>query len=146
MNHLERAEPTHDQKIVISIAAALAAIRLTAEIDTPFWPGALGASPSLGLIVTITGLALTSIHYTRVWQRRIDDTARQAHLQAWWRGGNLGVLAGAAALFALLNKDVTLTAQLLHGSAAWAVTGFLCLLGGQAVGYGLALLLSRRAG
>lgn len=146
MKHLERTEYTHDQKTVISIAAALAAVILTAKVDTPFWPSSLGAPPSLGLVVMLIGLTLAMIHYNGVWWRGLDEPTRHAHRKAWWTGGNLGVFAGAAALVALLNNGVTLTEPLLHGPAAWAATGFLCLLGGQAVGYGLALLLNRRAG
>ena len=146
MKHLERTEHTHDQKTVISIAAALAAVSLTAKVDTPLWPSSLGAPPSLGLVVMLIGLTLAMIHYNGVWWRGLDETARHAHRKAWWMGGNLGVFAGAAALVALLNNGVTLTEPLLHGPAAWAATGFLCLLGGQAVGYGLALLLNWRAG
>lgn len=146
MKHLERAEHAQDQTTVISIAAALAAVSLTAKVDTPFWPGSLGASPPLGLIVLVVGLVLATIHYNGVWWRGLDEKARHAHRKAWWTGGNLGVVAGAAALAALLNDGVPLMEPLLHGPAAWAATGFLCLLGGQAVGYGLALLLNRRAG
>ena len=145
MKPIERADYTHNQKTVISIAAALAAVSLTAKVNTPFWPSSLGAPPSLGLIVIVVGLILAMIHYNGVWWRGLDETSRHAHRKAWWTGGNLGVVAGAAALVVLLNKGVTLTAPLLHGPAAWAVTGFLCLLGGQAVGYGLALLLNRKS-
>jgi hypothetical protein len=146
MKHIERAAYTHDQKTVISVAAALAAVSLTAKVDTPFWPSSLSAPPPLGLIVFVVGLVLAMIHYNGVWWRGLDEKARQAHRKAWWTGGNLGVSAGAAALVVLLSKGVTLTAPLLHDPVAWAATGFLCLLGGQAVGYGLALLLNRRAG
>ena len=146
MKHLERTEHTHDQKTVISIAAALAAVSLTAKVDTPGWPSSLGAPPSLGLVVMLIGLTLAMIHYNGLWWRGLDEPTRHAHRKAWWTGGNLGVVAGGAALVALLNNGVTLTEPLLHGPAAWAATGFLCLLGGQAVGYGLGLLLNRRAG
>ena len=146
MKHLERTEYTQDQKTVISIAAALATVSLTAKVETPLWPNSLGAPPSLGLVVMLIGLTLAMIHHNGVWWRGLDEPSRHAHRKAWWTGGNLGVVTGAAALVVLLNKGVTLTEPLLHGPAAWAATGLLCLLGGQAVGYGLALLLTRRAG
>lgn len=70
MKHLERTEYTHKQKSVISIAAALAAVSLTAKVDTPFWPSTLGGAPSLGLVIVLIGLALAGIHYAGVWLRR----------------------------------------------------------------------------
>lgn len=146
MNEVERSQPNAEAKTAISIAAALAAVSLTAKVDMPLWPSILGAPPSLSLIVTVVGLILGTTHYTGVWWRELDEAARHAHRKAWWTGGNLGVVVGAGALVALLSRGVTLTPPLLHGPAAWAATGFLCLLGGQAVGYGLALLLNRRAG
>lgn len=36
MKHFQRTDYTHDQKTVISIAAALAAVSLTAKVETPF--------------------------------------------------------------------------------------------------------------
>ncbi len=98
------------------------------------WPSSLGAPPPLGLVVPLIGLTLAMIHYNGVWWRGLDETTRHAHRKAWWTGGNLGVVASAVALGALLSKGVTLMEPLLHGPAAWAATGFLCLLGGQAVG------------
>lgn len=70
MKHFQRTEYAHGQKTVISIAAALAAVSLTAKVETPFWPNILGGAPSLGLVVMLTGLALGVIHYAGVWSRR----------------------------------------------------------------------------
>jgi len=70
MKHFQRTDYTHDQKTVISIAAALAAVSLIAKVETPFWPNTLGGAPSLGLVVMLTGLALGVIHYAGVWSRR----------------------------------------------------------------------------
>jgi hypothetical protein len=138
---LTRADPNLDAKGMVSVAATLTAVGLTLSVDTPLWPTALGAPPSLGLVVIILGFVLATTHYTLLWWRDLDDAAREAHRRAWWRGGNLGLLLGALGLIGLLQTGQTVVEPLMaDGPAAWAVTGFLCLLAGQAVGYGLALL------
>jgi len=144
MNNQERADANLDAKGMVSIAAALTAVGLTLKVETPLWPAALGEAPSLGLVVTILGVLLAAAHYTLLWWRDLDETDRQAHRRAWWVGGNLGMAGGAVALFALLGLDRPLTPPLFEDSVAWGATGFLCLLGGQAVGYGLALLAQRQ--
>ena len=70
MNDQERARPKLDHRVKISIAAALAAVGLTLNVETPFWPSALGAPPSLGLIVAAVGVVLAAIHYAMLWRRR----------------------------------------------------------------------------
>lgn len=145
MNDQERADPNLDAKGMVSAAAALTAVGLTLNVETPLWPAALGAPPSLSLVVTLLGFLLAATHYSILWWRDLDEAGRQAHRRAWWSGGNLGAAAGAVGLFVLLSLDRPITPPMIEGPAVWAVTGFFCLLAGQAVGYALALLAGRRA-
>lgn len=63
----------------------------------------------------------------------------EAHKWAWWWGGNLGFIAGGAAVvIAALNGADLLPARVPHTDAALIALGVVAAFAAQAVGYGLA--------
>ncbi|MCA0368558.1 MAG: hypothetical protein LCH57_10930 [Proteobacteria bacterium] len=140
--HITKTTPSRDN--VTPSLAALIVVGATITAATPFWPQSLGAPPPLGALLLGAGVVLAVIWHSTVWWRDLTEVQRQIHRKAWWHGGNFGILLGAAALLVVLATGTPIAPQPLSDRpAAWALFGFLCLLGGQAVGYGVAWLVHR---
>jgi membrane protease YdiL (CAAX protease family) len=144
-------EPTRktagDSTAMVTSLLALVVVGATVKAPMPFWPQGLGQPPALGLVVLIVGILTGVVAHSVFWWRDLDEAARQAHRRAWWRGGNLGILIGAAALAVALALNLPVAPGPMAGrQEGWAVFGFLCLLFGQAVGYGVAWVVERLRG
>ncbi|AYG95194.1 hypothetical protein D8I30_08370 [Brevundimonas naejangsanensis] len=118
---------------------ALTVVGVSATAATPFWPTAWGQAPSIGVVVLAAGLAVFIALHSLYWWRSLDEAAREAHKWAWWWGGNLGFVAGGAAvvLAAVAGVDL-LPARVPHTEAALIALGVVAAFAAQAVGYGLA--------
>lgn len=80
----------------------------------PFWAQQLGNAPSIGVVVLAAGLAVFLALHTYYWWRDLDEAAREAHKWAWWWGGNIGFIVGAAGfLIAALTSGNLAGATLL---------------------------------
>ncbi|MGX1744962.1 MULTISPECIES: hypothetical protein [unclassified Brevundimonas] len=98
---------------------ALTVVGVSATAATPFWPEAWGRAPSIGVVILAAGLAVFLALHTLYWWRSLDEAAREAHKWAWWWGGNLGLVAGGAAVvIAALAGVNLLPAALPHTDAA----------------------------
>lgn len=118
---------------------ALTVVGVSAAAATPFWPDAWGRAPSIGVVVLAAGLAVFLALHTLYWWRALDEAAREAHKWAWWWGGNLGLVAGGAAVvIAALAGVNLLPAALPHTDAALIALGVAAAFAAQAVGYGIA--------
>ncbi len=118
---------------------ALTVVGVSATAATPFWPEAWGRAPSIGVVVLAAGLAVFLALHTLYWWRALDEAAREAHKWAWWWGGNLGLVAGGAAVvIAALAGVNLLPAALPHTDAALIALGVAAAFAAQAVGYGIA--------
>lgn len=118
---------------------ALTVVGVSATAATPFWPEAWGRAPSIGVVVLAAGLAVFLALHTLYWWRALDEAAREAHKWAWWWGGNLGLVAGGAAVvIAALAGMNLLPAALPHTDAALIALGVAAAFAAQAVGYGIA--------
>ncbi|WP_312220997.1 hypothetical protein [Brevundimonas sp.] len=118
---------------------ALTVVGVSAAAATPFWPDAWGRAPSIGVVVLAAGLAVFLALHTLCWWRALDEAAREAHKWAWWWGGNLGLVAGGAAVvIAALAGVNLLPAALPHTDAALIALGVAAAFAAQAVGYGIA--------
>jgi len=118
---------------------ALTVVGVSATAATPFWPEAWGRAPSIGVVVLAAGLAVFLALHTLYWWCALDEAAREAHKWAWWWGGNLGLVAGGAAVvIAALAGVNLLPAALPHTDAALIALGVAAAFAAQAVGYGIA--------
>lgn len=118
---------------------ALTVVGVSATAATPFWPAVWGQAPSIGVVVLAAGLAVFLALHTFYWWRSLDEAAQEAHKWAWWWGGNLGFIAGGAAVvIAALNGADLLPARVPHTDTALIALGVVAAFAAQAVGYGLA--------
>ena len=118
---------------------ALTVVGVSATAATPFWPAVWGQAPSIGVVVLAAGLAVFLALHTLYWWRSLDEAAQEAHKWAWWWGGNLGFIAGGAAVvIAALNGADLLPARVPHTDTALIAVGVVAAFAAQAVGYGLA--------
>ncbi|QTC88465.1 hypothetical protein [Brevundimonas pondensis] len=118
---------------------ALTVVGVSATAATPFWPAAWGQAPSIGVVVLAAGLAVFLALHTLYWWRNLDEAAQEAHKWAWWWGGNLGFIAGGAAVvIAALNGADLLPARVPHTDTALIALGVVAAFAAQAVGYGIA--------
>jgi hypothetical protein len=121
------------------VLCALTVVGVSATAATPFWPGAWGRAPSIGVVVLAAGLAVFTALHTLYWWRALDEAAKEAHKWAWWWGGALGLVAGGAAVvIAALAGVNLLPAAVPHTDAALIALGVFAVFAAQAVGYGLA--------
>lgn len=118
---------------------ALTVVGVGATAATPFWPAGWGPAPSVGAVVLAAGLAVFIALHSLYWWRSLDEAAKEAHKWAWWWGGNLGFVAGGAAvvLAAMAGVDL-LPARVPHTEAALIALGVVAVFAAQAVGYGIA--------
>ena len=118
---------------------ALTVVGVSATAATPFWPETWGRAPSIGVVVLAAGLAVFLALHTLYWWRSLDEAAKEAHKWAWWWGGNLGFVAGGAAVvIAALAGVNLLPAAVPHTHAALIALGVFAAFAAQAVGYGIA--------
>lgn len=118
---------------------ALTVVGVSATAATPFWPAVWGQAPSIGVVVLAAGLAVFLALHTFYWWRSLDEAAQEAHKWAWWWGGNLGFIAGGAAVvIAALNGADLLPARVPHTDTALIALGVVAAFAAQAVGYSLA--------
>ena len=118
---------------------ALTVVGVSATAATPFWPEAWGRAPSIGVVVLAAGLAVFLALHTLYWWRALDEAAKEAHKWAWWWGGNIGFIVGAAvfAIAALAGVNL-LPAPIAQTEAALIPAGFFAAFTAQAIGYAVA--------
>ncbi|MEG2731040.1 MAG: hypothetical protein RR935_11020, partial [Brevundimonas sp.] len=117
----------------------LTVVGASATAAMPFWPQQMGHAPSVGVVVLAAGLAVFLALNTYYWWRDLDEAAREAHKWAWWWGGNIGFIVGAAGFLgaALAGVDL-LPARIPHTDVALIAAGFIAAFAAQAIGYGIA--------
>lgn len=123
---------------------ALTVVGVSGAAAAPFWPATWGPAPSIGVVVLAVGLAVLLALHSLYWWRSLDEAAREAHKWAWWWGGNLGFVAGGAAVVIAALSGVKLAgidllpARVPHTEAALIALGVAAVFAAQAVGYGVA--------
>ena len=117
---------------------ALTVVGVSATAATPFWPATWGQAPSIGVVVLAAGLAVFLALHTLYWWRSLDEAAQEAHKWAWWWGGNLGLIGGAAVVITAANGADLLPARVPHSDAAMVAVGVVAVFVAQTVGYAIA--------
>jgi len=117
----------------------LTVVGVSVTAAMPFWPQQLGPAPSVGVVVLAAGLAVFLALHTYYWWRSLDEAAKEAHKWAWWWGGNIGFIVGAAvfAIAALAGVNL-LPAPIAQTEAALIPAGFFAAFTAQAIGYAVA--------
>ncbi len=100
-------------------------------------PGPVGTAVTAALVTAAMAAGFTACLW---WWRGIDEAAREAHKWAWWWGGTGGMAVGIVLLLTLMLRaeDQSLSAKLGSTPADIFVSGMMCLLLFQVVGYLLA--------